>query len=139
MVKSPMWFMVVAALALLWNLLGCAAIGMDLGMTPEDVARLPAAQQALHARPAWGVAASVVAVLAGAVGCVGLLLRRRWALPVLLASLAGIIVQDIDLFVVGDALRLGGNAVAVMQGLVFVIGIGLVWLARTATARGWLK
>lgn len=134
--KPPAWFLVVATLALLWNILGCIAVGMDMTV---DVQSLPAAQQALHARPAWGIAGSVVAVLAGALGCVGLLLRGRWALPVLVVSLLAIIVQDIDLFVLGAAVQLAGPVVVVMQGLVLVIGIALVMLARHARSRGWLK
>lgn len=137
--RPPLWFKVVAVLAVLWNLLGCFAIGADMSLTPEDVARLPAAQQALHARPAWGVAASVIAVLAGALGSLGLVLRRRWALPVLVVSLAGILLQDIDLFAVGDGLRLAGAPAAVMQGIVLVIGVGLVLLAHRARGRGWLS
>ena len=137
--RPPTWFLVVAVLALLWNLLGCLAIGADMRLTPEDIAKLPAAQQALHARPAWGIAGSVVAVLAGALGSLGLILRKRWAVPALVASLVGILVQDIDLFAVGDGLRLAGAPAAVMQGIVLIIGIGLVLLAHRARGRGWLS
>jgi len=137
--KAPTWFMVVAVLALAWNLMGCFAMATDLSVSQDDLARLPAAEQALHARPAWGIAGSILAVAGGALGCLGLVLRRRWALPVLVLSLLGIVGQDIDLFVVGDAFRLAGPVVAGLQGLVFVIGIGLVLLARMARDRGWLR
>lgn len=137
--KPPMWFVVLAVLALLWNLLGCLAIGMDMSLSPEDVAGLPAEQQALHARPVWGIAASALAVLAGALGSLGLLLKKRWALPVLVASLIGIVVQDVDLFARGGAYTLAGPVVAGMQGFVLAVGIALVWLARKARARRWLS
>lgn len=137
--KPPMWFVVVAVLALLWNLLGCLAIGMDMSLSPADIARLPADQQALHARPVWGIAGSVLAVLAGALGSLGLLLKKRWAAPALIVSLIGIVAQDIDLFVRGDAYKLAGPVVAGMQGFVLVVGIALVWLAHKARARGWLS
>ena len=93
--NTPKWFKVVAVIALLWNLLGCLAFAMDLRMTPEDVAALPEAQQALYAaRPGWAVVATAVAVIGGALGCLGLLLGRKWAFVLLLLSLAGILVQD---------------------------------------------
>jgi uncharacterized membrane protein YjjB (DUF3815 family) len=137
--KAPKWYMPVAIVALLWNLIGCAAYLADVTLTPEDVAKMSAAQQALYnSRPAWAVAATAIAVWGGAAGCVGLILRRRWATPLLIASLAGVIVQDIGLFGMTDVVAQEGPKVLVLQGLVLVIAIGLVLLARKATARGWL-
>lgn len=135
-----MWFKVVAGVALLWNLLGCLAFAADLQLSPEDVAALPEAQNALYAgRPGWAVVATAVAVIGGALGCLGLLLGRKWAFVLLLLSLLGIVVQDIGLFVLVDGAGLGGPVVVVMQALVFVVGIALVLLARKGIARGWLK
>lgn len=137
---SPRWFKVVAVIALLWNLLGLLAFCADLLLTPQDIATLPPAQQALYAaRPAWTLAATAAAVLGGVLGCIGLLLHRRWALTLLVISLLGIVVQDISLFVLIDGARLAGPVVVVMQGLVLVVGIALLWLARRGIARGWLR
>ena len=136
---SPTWLKVVAVLALLWNLLGCLAFFMDLRMSPEDVASLPEAQQALYAaRPAWAVVATAVAVFGGVLGCIGLLLGRKWAFVVLLLSLIGIIVQDFGLFILADGASLAGPVAVVMQAIVLVIGIALVALSRKGIARGWL-
>jgi hypothetical protein len=135
----PKWYLPVSVAALLWNLLGCAAYLSDVSLTPDDIAKMDAAQQALYAaRPAWAVAATAIAVWGGAAGCVGLLLRRRWALPLLLASLAGVIVQNVGLFVLSDAASLVPASAYVLQGLVLLVAIGLVLLARRAIARGWI-
>ena len=137
--NTPKWFKVVAVIALLWNLLGCLAFAMDLRMTPEDVAALPEAQQALYAaRPGWAVVATAVAVIGGALGCVGLLLGRKWAFVLLLLSLAGILVQDYGLFVLADGASLAGPAAVIMQAIVLAVGIGLVLLGRKGISRGWL-
>ncbi|MBA2078157.1 MAG: hypothetical protein BGP10_00710 [Rhodanobacter sp. 68-29] len=137
--NAPRWFKIVAVVALLWNLLGCFAFASDLLLTPEDVAKLPAGQQALYAaRAGWAVAATAVAVIAGALGCLGLLLGRKWAFPVLLLSLVGILVQDYGLFVLADGAALAGPVAVVMQGIVLAVGVALVLLARKAMARGWL-
>ena len=91
----PSWLKVVAVVALLWNLLGCFAFFADLRLSPEDLAKLAEAQQALYAgRPAWAVAATAVAVFGGVLGSLGLLLRKKWSFVVLLLSLIGILVQD---------------------------------------------
>ena len=135
----PKWLKPVAVLALLWNLLGLAAFGMDLSLSAADITKLPAAQQELYAsRPAWAVAATALAVIAGAGGSLGLLLRKKWAFPILAASLLGILVQDLSLFVLTDGARLGGPAVIAMQGIVLAVGIALVLLSRKGVKAGWL-
>lgn len=138
--KPPRWFYVVAAIALLWNLLGCVAFIGDLRLTAADIAQMPAEHQALYAaRPAWAVAATAIAVFGGVLGCIGLLMRKKWALPVFVLSLIGIIVQDIGLFVLADAVKLAGPVVAVLQGVVLIVAIGLIVLSRKAIARIWLQ
>ncbi len=135
----PKWYLPITILALLWNLMGCAAYLSDVMLTPEDIARMPAAQQALYAaRPAWAVAATAIAVWGGAAGCIGLIWRKRWAMPLLIASLLGVIAQDIGLFALSGVALQGATVVMVLQGLVLLVAIGLVLLARKASARGWI-
>lgn len=137
--KTPTWFKVVAVLALLWNLLGCMAFFADLQLSADDIAKLPEAQQALYAaRPGWALIATGVAVFGGAIGSIGLLVRRKWAFPVLVLSLVGILVQDFGLFVLVDGASLAGPVAVVLQAIVLAIGIGLVLISRKAIARGWL-
>ena len=139
MSKVPKWFVVVAVVALLWNLLGCVAFIADLRLSQADIAAFSPAQQALYnARTAWATAATGVAVIGGALGCIGLLLRRKWAFAVLALSLAGIVIQDFGLFVLADGARLAGSTAMVLQAIVLVVGIGLVLLSRKAASRGWL-
>lgn len=140
MTQTPKWYMPVTVLALLWNLIGCAAYLSDVMMTPEAVAQLPADQQALYAaRPTWAVAAYAIAVWGGALGSLGLVLKKRWASPLLMASVAGLVVQDLALFVLSPAASSVSPVAYVLQGLVFLIALALVRLAGTASARGWLS
>lgn len=133
----PKWYRPVAVVALLWNLMGCAAYLMDVTLSPADVAAMPPDQQALYAsRPAWAVAAYAIAVWGGALGSLGLLLRKRWAKGALLASLLGLIGQDAALF--GMATVPISAAIYALQGMVLVIAVLLLMLANKATAGGWL-
>ena len=135
----PKWLRPVAIVALVWNLLGCAAFLSDLTLTPADVANMTPDQQALYAaRPAWALAATGIAVWGGAAGCIGLVLLKRWSVPLLVASLAGVVVQDAALAGMTGALSTIGPAALVLQGVVLVVAIGLVLLARTASRRRWL-
>jgi hypothetical protein len=140
MTTPPKWFRPVAIVALIWNLLGCAAYLADVTLTPEDISKMPPAQQELYAaRPGWAVAATATAVWGGAAGCVGLILRKRWSAVLLAVSLAGVIVQDVALFGMTRVVATSGPSVVVLQGLVLVVAIALVLLARTAVRRGWMR
>jgi hypothetical protein len=135
----PKWYLPVTITALLWNLLGCAAYLHDVTLGPEDLAAMDAGMRSLYdSRPAWAVAATAIAVWGGAAGCLGLILRRRWSLPLLMLSLLGLIVQDIGLFGMTDVIAVAGIVPVVMQGLVLVIAVALILLARKAARMGWL-
>jgi hypothetical protein len=136
----PGWFRPVAIAALLWNLLGCFAYLADVTMKPEDIAKLTQAEQALMAsRPAWSIAGTAVAVWFGAAGCVGLILRKQWATWLLIASFVGVVLQDVWLFLLSHAVSMTSAVAIVLQGIVLIVSIGLVYLARVGSARGWLR
>ena len=138
--KVPKWFLPVAIFALLWNLAGCLAYLADATLKPEDIAQMSAAQQAMYAaRPAWSIAATAFAVWGGAAGCVGLIWRKRWALPLLFISLLGVVVQDLSMFAVPEAENVINNTVIAMQGAVLLISIALLLLARKARDNDWLS
>ena len=139
MERAPKWFVPVAIVALLWNLLGCMAYLADVMMSAESLANLTAEQQAMYAaRPAWSVAATAIAVWFGSLGCVGLIMRKAWAMPLLLLSLLGVIAQDLSLFMLGNAAEAFAPAALALQGVVLVISIALVLLARRAASAGWI-
>lgn len=136
----PKWYKPVAIIALIWNLFGCFAYLADVRMSPEDLAKLTEAQQSLYAaRPSWAVAATAFGVWCGALGCVGLILRKRWANILLLISLAGVIAQDVWLFGLSGGASQAGAVAFVLQGVVLAISIGLVLLGRKAQRNGWLN
>lgn len=138
-VEVPVWFVILAGMALAWNLLGLAAVIMDFMMSAESIASLSEAQQQMYAsRPAWSSFASLLAVTAGTFGCIGLVLKRTWARPILVLSLIGLIAQDIAFFVIMDAIGAYGIQVVIMQGIVFVIAVALLILAQFAMKKQWL-
>jgi hypothetical protein len=138
--KRPAWFWVVAALALLWNLFGLAMFWMQYSMTPEQLAQLPEAQRTLHeAMPGWLWVVDGIAVVAGTLGSLLLLLKKRLALPVLQVSLVAVVVLFGYCLFPGRMLEVLGAAQALpMPILVTVVAMLLVWFARKAVARGWL-
>lgn len=139
-VKRPAWFWIVAVLALLWNLSGLAMAWMQYSMTPDQLAQLPEAQRTVHeAMPGWLWAVDFVAVVAGTLGAIGLLMGKRLALPVFWLSLVAVVVLFGYCLFPGRMIELLGAAQALpMPILVTAIALFLVWFARKAIARGWL-
>ena len=139
-VKPPGWFWVVGALALLWNLFGLAMFYLSVTMTPEQLAQLPAAQREVtEGYPTWLWAVYGVAVVAGTLGSLLLLLRRRLALSVFWLSLVAIVVLFAYSLFPGRMLELMGAAQALpMPVTVTVVAVLLAWVSRKAIARGWI-
>ena len=138
--SMPKWFRPAAAAGLVWNLIGCAAYLADVRLSPEDIAGLREAQQAVYAaRPPWAVAATATAVWVGALGCLGLFFRQRWAYAALWVSLLGVIAQDLAIFVISSAGAAAGAGAVMLQAVVLLVSIGLVVLARHGREQGWLN
>lgn len=138
-VKPPLWFWAVSAAMLLWNGLGAMAYVADATMTADALNALPEAERALRvSRPAWATAAFAVAVFGGVVGCLLLLVRSRWAFPVLMLSLLGVAAQMTQAFLIANSYEVYGPPGLITPALVLTFSLFLVWFARRARARGWL-
>ena len=139
--KLPAWFWIVSVVALLWNLMGAMAYLAQAFMTDEGKAMLPSNQlELLENTPAWATAAFAIAVWAGVLGCIGLLVRKKWARPVLLLSLFGILVQMAYSFFMTNASEVYGTIQGVVMPLLLIgIGIGLVLFAKSSQNKGWIS
>jgi hypothetical protein len=75
----------------------------------------------------------------GALGCLGLFIRQRWAYAALWVSLLGVIAQDLAIFVFSGAGAAAGAGAMLLQAVVLLVSIGLVLLARHGLKQGWLN
>jgi hypothetical protein len=131
--RAPAWLRIVAALGLLWNLFGVYNYLMTVGVVGGADAA------AADAMPAWVTGAFALAVFGGALGCLGLLLLKRWSKLLLLISLLAVLAMDLWMFVLSG---LGATAAAAELGVtvaVAVVAVLLVWLAYSADKKGWLS
>lgn len=137
--KRPSWFWPVSVLALLWNLVGLLMFWQQVTLTPEAAAALPAEQQQIHAAmPDWVYVLFGIAVVSGVLGSLGLLLKRRWAVALLLLSLLGVVGQMGSAYATTPVWALTGAGGAVFPLFLVVVCL-LLWLfARRAAARGWI-
>lgn len=149
-VPAPVWFTVVAIIALLWNLLGSAAYLwmtwlMPSMITPEVLSTLPDAERAaMEAQlamqavtPAWATSAFAFAVFGGLLGSLFLLLKKNLAIVLFTISLAGLLVQSYYAYVIAGAYDIFGNAAIIQSAVILFIAVFLLWVANKAKAQGW--
>lgn len=130
---APAWLRIVAALGLLWNLFGVYQYLMVVGMVPGADAA------SVSMMPAWVTGAFAIAVFGGALGCIGLLMLKRWAKLLLLLSLLGVLAMDVWMFALSG---MGGSmpsAEMAVTACVVLVAILLYWLAHSADRKGWLS
>jgi len=133
----PRWFMAAAIASLVFMLLGCVGLAMHL---TADPAKLPLDQRAqLEALPAWVFAASAVAILAGALGSLLLVLRRLAADPLMLVSAAAVLVWFVGMFVSPAFRPLMTTSDIVIAIVVSVLTCLVFAFARRSRQRGWLR
>lgn len=134
--KPPTWYLPVASVALIWNLMGVAAY---LGQMTMDLSVLPDAERMFYESiPPWATAAFAIAVFAGAAGSVGLILKKRWAMLVLVVSLIGIVVQVAHSLLLGNAVEVFGASALILPMITLAIGLALIGLAMLSKDRTWI-
>jgi hypothetical protein len=138
--NPPRSYWIVSILAIIWMLLGVMAWTMDLMTDEQALASMSEPQRQLYAaRPQWLFAVYAVAIFSGLLGAIGLLARRRWAVALLMLSLAAIVIQFAYTFMGLGAIRILGAAEALPFPLViFGIGAALLWFASRARRLGYL-
>lgn len=139
-VKAPTWFTVVAIIMVIWNLLGVSAFVMDAMMSEEAIAALPEAERELYSRyPFWTKVAYFIAVFGGTLGAIGLAVKKKWAKPVLIVSLVGVVVQMVHSLFIAGSMEVYGPGAVVMPVMVVLISCFLVWMANHGVKKGWLS
>ena len=138
--KPPIWFWVIAVVALVWNLMGVMAYIGQAYMTEAELNALPEVEQALYANyPAWATAAFAIAVFGGAIASIALLLRKKLAKTLFLISLIGIIVQMIYNFFISEAMDVYGPGGMIMPVMIIIIGVYLVMFAKKSISNNWIS
>jgi len=84
--------------------------------------------------PTWVVASWALAVWGGVLGALLLLLKRRLAVSVLLASFLAMVVTSIDNFFLSNGLEVMGGLERLFSALILVFAVGL-WLYSRSMAR----
>lgn len=139
--KPTVWFWVLGVLALLWNLMGVAAYLMEAYMKEEAMASYTEAQkEILITQPAWITAAYALAVFGGAMGCIALLFRKKWATPLFLISFIAVTARTGYFFFMTNTTELFDIVTGTVLPIAVIIIAGLLLIfSKIATERRWIN
>ena len=134
----PRWYWVIAAVALLWNLMGCAIFAIEIFAQESAMESMTQAQKEwVRSIPSWIYFVYGVAVTTGVAGSIGLFLRKSWAIPMFAICLAAVIVQMVYTMLIAGGLRVMGPSGLVMPSIVIAVAAALLWFSSFARRRGW--
>lgn len=139
--KPPAWFVIVAVLLVLWGLAGCASLYLHIAYGPAmnpDATDWDRAY--FSALPMWFTLVYAVAVGAGVLGSLALLMRSKLAVPLYILSLIAVVIQFGYVFAATDLIAHKGVAIAVPFPLVIAaLAVFQIWFAKRAERRGWIS
>lgn len=137
--KPTSAFWIIGAVALLWNIMGVVAYLGQAYMTDEVLKALSEGEQAYYENvPAWVSGAFAIAVFAGFFGCVGLLMRKKWATILFVISIIAVIAQSTYNLFIQKFMEVPPQHM-IWSIVVIVIAIFLVWFSSNATKKGWVS
>ena len=135
----PRWYWAIAIVALLWNLLGCSVLVMELFYQEEMMVDFTEAQKEWsRSFGGWIYVLWGIAVLSGIGGSIGLLMRKQYSRCLLDISLASVLIQMTYTMVIAGGLQVMGPQGAIMPLIIVGIAAGLVWFVRYARRQKWL-
>lgn len=138
--KATMGFWAIGVIAILWNGLGVAAYFQQMMMSAEDFAALPELQQQLlSSQPFWVTAAFAVAVFAGFLASIMLLLRKRLAVRLFLLSLIAVIIQFSSYFILDGYLEFIGTQGWIMPLTIPLFAVGFLLFSSRYEKAGILS
>ena len=138
--KAPWHLWVVGVLSIIWNSVGAFDFVMTEARNKAYMnAFSPEQRDYYYGFPVWVVAAWGIAVWGGVLGSLLLLLRRRFAAYLFLASLGCMILTDLYTFVLSNGMKVAGGAgILAFSAVIFAIGVFLFAYARRMCSRGVL-
>lgn len=133
MVQVSRW---PAILFLLWNLMGCAAFFMQSTQDVAELAKTDPYQAKIWSQmPLWAWISYAIAVVAGLLGAIALLLQRRVAVPLALICVIAVILQFCYTFFMTDMLAMRGFGTAIFPAVIILLAVAQLLYARMLANR----
>jgi hypothetical protein len=139
-VKTPLHLWIVGLIALLWNAMGAfdysaTELRLEFYMSQFTQEQL----DYFYGFPAWVIAAWAIAVWSSLLGSIGLLLRKRWAVPLFGIALLGLAVTTLYNAVLSNGFEIMGDGAAAFTAVIWVIAVLLLLYSLKMAGRGVLR
>ena len=144
--RPSVLYWVVAIALLLWGL-GGASIYVayfietpeEFALTAETAANRDAYADYIANMSFWALAIGMIAAVTRLLGAIALLLRRAWALPLYILSLAFFIALLYRAFIAGKAASVMSGPHIAIEAVFLALGIFAVWFAYKKKSERILK
>jgi hypothetical protein len=132
-------FTVIALILLIWNLIGVAAFITQYTADLSALARTdPYTARIFAEMPPWAWLAYALAVGAGTLGAILLLLRKAAAVWLFLLSVIAVVVQFGHSFLGTDMLAVKGPSTMIFPLVILMVAVAQLLYARRLKVRGML-
>lgn len=138
---TPWHLWLVGVLAILWSSMGCFDYVMTQTKNEDYLSGFePELLEYFYSFPTWMIALWAIAVWGGLLGTIALLLRKRLATPILIASTLAMLITTVRNYVFSDGMKFMGDATSLaITTAIVVIGVALIFYARAMANRGVLR
>ncbi|HUP67218.1 MAG TPA: hypothetical protein VM145_03275 [Sphingomicrobium sp.] len=139
--STPVTLWIVGILAVLWNAFGCYDYLMTNLHNAAYLAAFPADQLAyFDSLPSWLTAFWALGVWCGLAGGLLLLARSRHAVLAFAVSVLGIVISfGYQMFATEMPASMKQGVGGAMPWVIFIVGLFLLWYARSAEKQGLLR
>ncbi|WP_183955897.1 sugar transporter [Sphingobium fontiphilum] len=138
--KASPFFVPIAIVLLLWNLMGVAAFIMQFTMDYAELAKTdPYTARMMTTMPGWLWGVYAVAVGAGTLGAGTLLARRAAAAALFALSLVAVIIQFGHALALTDLIAVKGWSAAAFPAFIVLMAAIQYGYARALVAKGALR
>ena len=135
----PRWFWVIAAVSLLWNIMGCVIFLSEV-FAQEAMMESMTEEQKEWARstPSWIYFVFAISVSTGVAGSICLLMRKALSVPLFTISFFAVLIQMGYTMLIAGGLQVMGPSGAVMPAVVITLSIAWLFFSLFSKGKGWL-
>jgi hypothetical protein len=117
-VSVPLWFWVIAAVALLWNIMGCTILLSEVFAQEAMMESMTEKQREWsRSTPSWIYFVFAISVSAGVAGSICLLMRKRLSVLLFTISFVAVLIQMVYTMLIAGGLQVMGPGPAVTNSL----------------------
>lgn len=138
--KPTTGYWVISIIALIWNAMGVSAYLQQAYQTDSFKAmNTPEQLEIINRLPSWYTAIFATAVFASLLGCIFLLLRKKFAVNLFKIGLLAVIIQTVYNLFMNEGRENYGTFEYSMLLMIPFASIFLVWFSKNVSTKGWLS